>query len=131
MSELHATLSQAGPSAVRVAIRPFTLTVDRPVSAGGADTGPMGGELFLAGLAGCFASNLLAAARGRGTPLTDARVDARSTAEGTPLRFTSVTLRVSASADPADLAHLVRVAEKGCAVIQSVRGAIPVTVELA
>ena len=39
--------------------------IDRPQEKGGADRGPMGGELFLASIGGCFMSNLLAATSAR------------------------------------------------------------------
>ena len=35
-------------------MRSHQVLVDRPVEKGGADEGPMGGELFLAAVGGCF-----------------------------------------------------------------------------
>ena len=49
--------------------------IDRPAAKGGGDAGPMGGELFLAAVGGCFMSNLLAAIRGREADISDVRVE--------------------------------------------------------
>jgi len=47
------------------ALREHRVLVDRPADKGGQDRGPMGGELLLAALGGCFMSNLIAAAAAR------------------------------------------------------------------
>jgi len=41
-------LRHTSGSATEAAIRQHRVTIDRPVEKGGGDTGPMGGELFLA-----------------------------------------------------------------------------------
>ena len=58
--ELKIQLSQISPSAAEAVIGEHRVTIDRPSSKGESGMGPMGGELFLAAVAGCFMSNLLA-----------------------------------------------------------------------
>jgi hypothetical protein len=57
-AELRIQLCQISPSAAEAVIGAHRVIVDRPSSKGGSDMGPMGGELFLAAIAGCFMSNL-------------------------------------------------------------------------
>src|SRR5579863_9424222 len=64
--EIKVQLLQVGDSTTEAAMRTHRVLIDRPGEKGGADAGPMGGELFLASLGGCFMSNLLAAIRARG-----------------------------------------------------------------
>ena len=49
--------------------------IDRPQEKGGADRGPMGGELFLASIGGCFMSNLLAAINARKADISEVRTE--------------------------------------------------------
>jgi putative redox protein len=85
----------------------------------------MGGELFLAAIGGCFMSNLLAAIKVREAPVKDARVEVAGTLEGTPPRFTSVDVVVSAACDDASvLAKLVEIADRGCIMMNTLRDKI-------
>ncbi len=111
-------------------VRVHSLTVDRPVEKGGTDRGPMGGELILVGLAGCFMSNLLAAIGARDADIRDVRVQAAAVLEGTPVRMTAYTLKVSARGDDNDLFEkLVTIAERGCIAANTLRRAAPIHVE--
>ncbi len=126
---IEGTVRQAGPSHSRGSVRNHTVVIDRPVGKGGTDRGPMGGELILLGLAGCFTSTLLAAIAAREAPITDVRVDAQATVEGRPDRITAWTLRVSARGeDPLLLRKLARIAEEGCLAIRSLGQGAQVTV---
>jgi putative redox protein len=103
--------------------------VDRPPEKGGADQGPMGGELMLIGLGGCFLSNLLAAARERGEAVNGVEVEVSAAVAGPPTRYTDIEIRVKAdSVSPERLAHLARVAEKGCIATATLRAGSPITV---
>ena len=68
-SEMKIEIRQVSATASEAALGKHRLLIDRPVEKGGSGAGPMGGELFLASIGGCFMSNLLAAVRAR-----DARV---------------------------------------------------------
>jgi putative redox protein len=128
MPDIRIELSQTGPSTTEAAIRSHRVSVDRPEAKGGADRGAMGGELLLAGLGGCFLSNLLAAAKARETPLEDIEAAVVGTLEGTPPRFGSIRIEVSAQSSGADLEKLAAIAEKGCIVANTLKPAVAITV---
>jgi len=105
--------------------------VDRPVAKGGEDKGPMGGELFLASIGGCFMSNLLAAIKTRGAAVTDAKAEVTGTLLESPARFASIHINVSAKyAERAEFEKLVEIAERGCVMMNTLRGKLEVTVEI-
>jgi putative redox protein len=131
MAELTVQLRQKGMSASEGRAREHSVTVDRPKDKDGTDQGPMGGELFLMGLGGCYMSNLLAAIRARESVIKDVSLEVRATVEGTPARFRSFLLLVSApGADRAELEKLALIADRGCIVANSVRDHIPVAVRV-
>jgi putative redox protein len=131
MAELSVSVAQKGPSTSEGTARQHKVTVDRSAAHGGSDEGPMGGELFLLGLGGCFMSNLLAAIRARSTDVTDARVVVTAQVDGTPPRFVAFTLSVSAQCkDQEELRKLVLIAERGCIVANSLKAHMPVTVQV-
>jgi len=53
-AQITATVSQISPSASQGRVRQHAVLCDRPVEKGGEDQGPMGGEMLLMGLGGCF-----------------------------------------------------------------------------
>ena len=110
-----AVVRQVGPSTGEGAVRGHTVLVDRPESKDGADRGPMGGELILLGLAGCFLSNLLAAIRTREVDVSNVEIRAEAETSQNPPRMTAFTLRVRADYDdPAVMERLLTIAERGC-----------------
>ena len=54
-NEMKIQVRRTTPSASEATIRGHAVMIDRPVAKGGTDAGPMGGELFLASVGGCFA----------------------------------------------------------------------------
>ena len=107
------------------------MLIDRPTDKGGADRGPMGGELLLLALGGCFMSNLLAAIRAREAAVSDVRVTVDATVDGTPERMTSYTVRVAARYDdPSEMEQLVTIAERGCIVANTLKAGSPIAVVL-
>jgi len=88
----------------------------------------MGGELLLAGLGGCFLSNLYAAARARQTPLEGVRAEVTGTLEGTPPRFVRIAIELSAEGSSENLEKLAVIAEKGCIVANTLKPAVEITV---
>lgn len=132
MNAMSVALRQSGKTASVAAIRTHTITMDRPESSGGTDAGPMGGETFLASLGGCFMSTFYAAAQARSITVDDATCLVTGTFADSPRRFTAVHLEVACgSCAPADLAHLVTVAERGCLVAATLRQGMAVTASAA
>lgn len=130
MPTVHATVTQLDHSSSLAEARGHQLTIDRPEAKGGQDKGPMGGEALLMSLGGCFMSNLLAAAIGRDIRLSDARAEIEGDLADAPPRYTAIRMRVSALCEPAgDLAKLVLIADRGCIVSNTLRGALDLRVE--
>jgi putative redox protein len=125
---MEVLVEQIGPTTSRGTARSHTVLVDRPLAKEGADQGPLGGELLLLSLGGCFMSNLLAAGRARSAPLDGARVTVSGTIDGTPARFSSITLRLRASGDVELLRKLGTIAERACLVTNTLRPAVSVSV---
>ena len=87
---------------------------------------------LLMGLGGCFMSNLLAAAIARDIRLSDARVEIEGDLVDAPPRYSAIRMRVAGTCEPADqLAKLVTIAERGCIVANTLRGALALSVECA
>ena len=127
--KLAASLEQVGPTTSKATVRSHAVFVDRPVEKGGADRGPVGGEYQLVALGGCFTSHLLAAIRARDIQISDIKVEATGTLDGTPERFTEFSLTVSAKcSDPEALRKVVTIAERACQVVNTLKLSAPVTV---
>jgi putative redox protein len=126
---IAAELSQTGPSTSTGQVRSHSVLVDRPTAKGGADAGPMGGELVLVGLGGCFLSNLLAAIRARGAAISDVRVRVEGELADAPERFTGFALHVTAKHEGREeFEKLVTIAERGCLVSNTLRNCAPIQV---
>lgn len=124
-------LQQTGASTSEATIRTHKVLVDRPAEKGGADQGPMGGELFLASIGGCFMSNLLAAINARQAKIYGVQTEVNAAMEGTPARFTRVELVVTAEGtDRSQLEKLVEIAERGCIMVNTLRGKIDLHVSI-
>lgn len=130
-AQITTTVRQVGATTSEGAARQHRALIDRPEAKGGADRGPMGGELMLIGVGGCFMSNLLANARAAGVTASDLAVEVLATMDGTPARFSALTLRVSGSV-PADQLHeLGLAAEQQCLAINTLRGSVTIGIEVA
>ncbi len=118
-------LHQSGATTTRGTIRGHEIVVDRPEAKGGADEGPMGGELLLASLAGCFGSNLLAAIAARETLIEDVVVTVEGDLAEAPSRYEAIRMHVTARTDDgAQLQKLVTMAERACIVANTLRGSV-------
>ncbi len=125
-------LSQAGPTTTEAAIRSHRVLIDRPEAKGGEDRGPMGGELLLSSLGGCFASNLFAAARARDVNLQGLSIRVSGTLDASPARFSAISMRVSRPGEHREeLEKLVVIAERACIVANTLRAAVDLSVEVA
>lgn len=132
MDELTVELAQSGQTASVASIRDHTIVLDRPPAQGGSGAGPMGGEALLASVGGCFMSTLYAAAAARSIPVEGARCRVSGQFAAHPRRFGAIRLEVACeSCPPADLAHLVEVAERGCLVVATLRQGMAVVASVA
>jgi putative redox protein len=130
MAEITVALRQVGPTTSEASIRSHRALVDRPEAKGGADLGPMGGELLLAALGGCFCSTLYAAIAARDADVADVEVTVVGTLAEHPSRFTAVAMTVVATTDDANaLERLVAMAERGCIVANTLRNAVDLRIE--
>jgi putative redox protein len=131
MADLTVTVSQVQQSSTsESAIREHRVLVDRPTDKGGQDRGPMGGELLLAALGGCFMSNLIAAANARAVTVEGLAVVVRGSLGAAPPRFASIEMEVRGRAgDPEALDRLVTIAERACIVHNTLRPAVPIKIQ--
>jgi len=94
-----------------------TLTIDRPVEAGGMGLGYSGGELLLLALGACYTNDIFREAAKRDIAVRTVDVDVQGDWSGDPVRAQNLTysVRVEANAPEADIrdliAHTDRVAE--------------------
>lgn len=124
------TLTQTSPTGTQAEIRGHKLHCDRPSEKGGGDTGPLGGETFLFGLAGCFTSNLLAANAEGGSSLAGIKVELE--AEIATKRISTVHFAVSADeGDKAELERCVAFAEANCILVNTLRNVVDITTSVA
>lgn len=128
MPTVQIRLQQVGHATTEAGIRHHKVLIDRPEAKGGDDKGPMGGELLLAALGGCFMSNLLAAIRARQADISNVYTEVIGTLGENPARFTAIDMAVSADgADAALLAKLVTIAERACITANTLRDAVTLT----
>ena len=131
-NQVQVLIEQTGPVTSETRIRGHRISVDRPLERGGEDRGPMGGELILVGLGGCFTSNLLAAIRARQAAVSGVSTTVTATLAENPSRFAAIDLAVSAECSDAALLHkLVTIAERGCIVANTLRDGLKLTVRVA
>lgn len=127
--QMKIQVHQISASASQAEIGAHRITIDRPAAKGGTDAGPMGGELFLASVGGCFMSTLLAAIRAREAKISDVHVEVAGSLADSPTRFTAVELRVSAAcSDQELLEHLAGIADRGCIMMNTLRGTLDLKV---
>ena len=124
-------LQQISPSTTEAVMGSHHVLIDRPESKGGADKGPMGGELFLASVGGCFMSNLLAAIRARESKISSVRAEVTGVIADSPARFEAIELLITAEGpDRETLPHLIEVADRACIMMNTLRGKVPVSLRV-
>lgn len=129
--QIKATVKQISATTSEATARNHVSLVDRPEAKGGSNRGPMGGELMLMGIGGCFMSNLLGAVTARQLDISDLTVDVAAVLEDAPSRFTEIALTVhSAHPDRPVLQELLDIAERGCLAVNTIRGAVKFSVSL-
>jgi len=131
MTTMKIQVRQVSASTSEATLRTHHVLIDRPVEKGGTDRGPMGGDLFLASVGGCFMSNLLAAIRARGEQISDAHLEVIGTIAESPARFSALELYVAADgANPELLEKLVEIADRGCIMMNTLRGKLDVRIRI-
>jgi putative redox protein len=130
--ELRIQLRQISPSASEAVIGEHCVTIDRPSTKGGSGLGPMGGELFLAALGGCFMSNLLAAIRARESGVRNVHIEVKGSVADSPARFSAVDLAITADAqDREELDRLIEIADRGCIMMNTLRDKLTLNIVVA
>ena len=86
-TQVQIEVRQVSATTSEAVARQHKVLSDRPEAKGGQDQGPMGGELLLMGLGGCFMSNLLAAAAARKAKIENVKVSISDRLEAAPRRF--------------------------------------------
>ena len=129
-AEIKVEIRQVSASASEATLGPHKVTIDRPEAKGGTDAGPMGGQLFLAAVGGCFMSNLLAAIKAREADISDVSVEVTGFLAEAPARFEKIRLRLEADThDPELLAKLAEIADRGCIMMNTLRGIAELSVD--
>lgn len=125
-------IRQISASTSEANIRQHKLLIDRPTSKGGEDQGPMGGELFLSSVGGCFLSTLLSAIKSRQADVSEVHAEVIGTLIESPTRFSAVEICVSAKCSDRELFEkLVEIAERGCIIVNTLRGKLDLSVRIA
>jgi putative redox protein len=130
MNDIEVELRQVSASTSEASLRSHHVLIDRPQEKGGADQGPMGGELFLAAIGGCFMSNLLAAITARKADICGVWMRVTGTLAEAPPRFAAVEVLVSAHGPADQLERLLEVADKGCIMMNTLRGTLEVRIRI-
>ena len=131
MPVITVNLNSINDATTQGRVRDHHVTIDRPNEKGGHDQGPMGGELLLLALGGCFNSNLLAAIKARQLSINDISIVINGQLEGTPPRYTSIDMVVhSGYADRDMFKKLVTISERSCIVANTLKDAVDLTVRI-
>jgi len=129
MPQIKLNIAQSGEITSEAAIRNHSVIIDRPEAKGGADKGPMGGELLLAGLGGCFMSNLLAAIGARDVEANNIQIEVVGTLEEAPPRFSEVTMTVTGEyTDLDEIKRLAEMSEKACISANTLKGSVTINI---
>jgi len=127
--EMKIQLRQISRSASEAVINSHHIAIDRPIAKGGSGAGPMGGQLFLAAVGGCFMSTLLAAIAAREADISHVAIEVIGSLADAPVRFTGIELIVTAkTTHHATLAHLLEIAGRGCIMMNTLRATLDLNV---
>lgn len=129
-AELKTEVRWIGGSTSLASSRTHSVTVDRPAEKGGSDLGFAGGELFVAGLGGCYMSNLIAAAQSRNIKINSTQLRARGVLAENPTRIVEFILDIQLDADCDDVTadKLLLIAERSCLVSTTVKQGTQLTI---
>ncbi len=131
METIEIYLEQHSKSSMKLRKDTFSVIVDRPKEKGGGGEGLMGGQYLLIGIAGCFCSNLFAAAETRSIKIDGLTVKVTAvSSDDLPKRFTEVSLNVSYAecSDENTFKKLLIIAERACISVNTVKNGITVNI---
>jgi len=131
MSNVKLQLKQCSESAMELDNDQLKIIIDRPVEKGGGGLGIMGGQYLLTGIAGCFCSNLFAAAQSRDIEIKGLKIDISATiSDDLPKRFSKVDLNVlyEFCSDKKSFTKLLTIAKNGCISINTVKDSVTVNI---
>lgn len=133
MSDVQVNVAQIGKTPTSQGLaRDHRVLVDRPPAKGGADRGPLGGELMLLSLGGCYLSTLIAAARARDLDIADVHVTVGADIGGNPQQFERATMTVHGeTSDEATFQKAIEIAERSCLVTNTLKGGMTIEVRRA
>jgi putative redox protein len=130
-NQMKIQLNQISGTTSEATLRTHRVLIDRPAEKGGADGGPMGGELFLAAVGGCFMSNVLAAIRAREANVSSVRTEVIGTIVDSPSRFAAIDLYITADCPSRELLErLVEIADRGCIMMNTLREKLDVQIRI-
>lgn len=125
-------LSQSSPTAMKLDHPLYDIKIDRPTDQGGGGSGLMGGQFLLLGIAGCFCSTLFAAAQNREISIKGLSIELEAIlSTEAPKRFTDVRLEVKKEfcSSPDEFQKLLKIAEKGCISVNTIKQGVVVNVD--
>ena len=136
------TTSQEAPFRTEGRFGRHRVVVDEPSEFGGGDTAANPAEVLFAALGTCLAVTLRCHAALRGLTLgritaeLSGNLDIRGFFDADPAvrsGFQSIAIKLSVESDAprADLQNLLAAVDRGCPILDTVRGPTPVTLELA
>ena len=133
MSDVEVTVQQVGNTPTSQGhARDHRVLIDRPPAKGGADRGPLGGELMLLSLGGCYLSTLIAAARARDLDITDVHVTVEADIGGNPQQFERATMTVHGeTSDESTFQKAIEIAERSCLVTNTLKRGMTIEVRRA
>jgi putative redox protein len=130
-NQMKTQVNQISGTTSEAMLRTHRVLIDRPAEKGGTDVGPMGGELFLAAVGGCFMSNMLAAIRAREANVSGVRTEVIGTIVDSPSRFAAIELYITADCQNRELLErLVEIADRGCIMMNTLREKLDVQIRI-
>jgi putative redox protein len=130
-NQMRIQLNQISGTTSEATLRTHRVLIDRPAEKGGTDVGPMGGELFLAAVGGCFMSNMLAAIRAREANVSSVRTEVTGTIVDSPSRFAAIELYITADCQSRELLErLVEIADRGCIMMNTLREKLDIQIHI-
>ena len=124
MDTIIVKLKQKGTTSSVLTLDEHEIVIDRPVEKGGHGEGPMGGQVLLMSVAGCFASTLYAAAQSRDLQIEGLKIIVKGQiSDSSPKRFETLTLEVAdgTCGDEKEFPKLLRIAEQGCIAVNTIK----------
>jgi uncharacterized OsmC-like protein len=124
METITVQLDKHGETSSVVSFEEHRIIIDRPTDKGGHGEGPMGGQVLLMSVAGCFSSTLYAAAQARNLKIEGLKiVVAGHISDSAPKRFEELTLEIVEGncGNDKEFPKLLEIAERGCIAVNTIK----------